>query len=273
MGIYQFPTAAIIEKWYLKLNFPKKYDDEFYGALRTLEISPSTSIEDYDLKESDGKKNLLSFLYMCDALERKYKEKGIDRTILMDTLGDLVRWTEIWSELKGELYLGQLTWVSIPMKMQIFKLGRLQFCMQNCDWDVPKYKISAGDPILGIHIPAGAPMTPESCQASLCMAKDFFRTYYPEYKYSAFTCHSWLLDTTLINFLPVESNILAFQKLFDIVGADVSDDIIHYVFRWEANREDIARLPATSNFSLRVREHLLAGGAFYAGLGVIPNDA
>lgn len=263
-------TAAIAEKWYRKLHFPCSYDEEFYHALDTLEIPEETSIESYDLKETNGKKNLIAFLYMCEALEKKYLEKGIDEGILIDTLSDLLRWTDTWSGLKNELYLGQLTWVSIPMKMEIFKLGRLQFCMQKIDRDVPKYGIHNGDDIIGIHIPAGEPMTPESCQASLAMAREFFSTYYPDYRYDYFVCHSWLLDASLAEFLPAESNILKFQTLFDVVEQENSDAIIRYVFRWGATREDLEQLPITSRFSAKVREHMLAGGDFHEALGIIP---
>ena len=263
-------TSAIIEKWYHALRFPKEYDDAFYCALRSIEIDPSVAISDYDIKELDGKKNLLSFLYMCEQLEREYEEKGIAREILLDTLGDLVRWTQTWSDLVGDLCLRQLTWVSIPMKMQIFKLGRLQFCMQKTDHDVPQYGIRKGDDIIGIHIPAGEPLTKESCEKSIEMAREFFARYFPEYQYKYFTCHSWLLDTSLSDLFSKGSNILAFQSLFDIVGADRSDAIIRYVFRWEATREDLPQLKATSSFAKLLKEHLMDGREFYEGLGIIP---
>lgn len=265
-------TQKIIEKWYHKLLFPSAFDKEFYCALEKIKIPEDTVIETYDLKESDGKRNLLAFLYMCERLETQYKKQGIDETVLLDTLGDLVRWTETWSELKHELYLGQLSWVSIPMKMQIFKLGRLQFCMQKIDHDIPEYGISKGDDIIGIHIPAGEAMTQEACVSSIEQARSFFEIHYPEYKYSYFTCHSWLLDTSLSQFLSKESNILKFQNLFHIVALDKSDAIIRYVFRWMAERSDLEHLQPTSSFSKRVRDHMLAGGDFYEGLGIIPKN-
>ena len=264
------PTKKNIEKWYRTLHFPSVYDDAFYQSLSSIEIDPVTSISTYDINELDGKKNLLSFLYMCEQLEREYEKKKISREILLDTLGDLVRWTQTWSDLVGDLCLRQLTWVSIPMKMQIFKLGRLQFCMQKTDHDVPQYGICKGDDIIGIHIPAGEPLTKEACEKSIEAAREFFKTYFPEYQYKYFTCHSWLLDTSLSDLLPRGSNILTFQSLFDIVGADRSDAIIRYVFRWEATREDLPHLNAASSFAKVVKERLMAGREFYEGLGIIP---
>ena len=265
-------SADIIEKWYRKLKFPSSFDPEFYDMLKTVEIPESICIDTYDMQNTDGKYNLLSFLYMCQSLERRYSEKGLGEDVLLDTLSDLVRWTETWSELKNTLYLGQLSWVSIPFKMEIFKLGRLQFCMQKAGRDVPAYGLKKDDNILGIHIPAGEALTLKACEDSLQRAKAFFATYYPEYSYDFFFCHSWLLDTMLENILSADSNILRFQKLFDIVTLDESDAIIRYVLRWGAERKDVIALPTTTEFSKKVRNHILSGGKFYEGVGIIPKD-
>ena len=101
-------AKSVIAFWYKKLNFPSKYDGEFYRALEEIEIPADSKLEDYDPKCEDGKRNLLAYLYFCEELKRRYEEKGIGEDILMDTLSDLVVWTDVWSELKGELWLGEL---------------------------------------------------------------------------------------------------------------------------------------------------------------------
>ncbi|MBQ2881672.1 MAG: hypothetical protein IJE40_05340, partial [Clostridia bacterium] len=76
-------AVEIIEKWYKKIGFPRHYDKEFYEALKTITVDTSICVEEYNLKETDGKKNFLYFLYFCEDLERRYKEKGIGEDILM----------------------------------------------------------------------------------------------------------------------------------------------------------------------------------------------
>ncbi len=79
-------VPKIIEKWYHKLNFPKRFDAEFYRALREIPISDSITAKNYDYECNDGRRNLLSFLFMCENLEKHYQEKGLDETLLLETL-------------------------------------------------------------------------------------------------------------------------------------------------------------------------------------------
>ena len=264
-------VKSIIEKWYKKLNFPGKYDAEFYDALNEIEIQP-ISISQYDITQKDGRKNLLSYLYMCEEISAKYAQKGIDEEILLDTLADLVRWTETWSGLKGSLYFGETGWLRNHLGMNLFELGRLQYAFGEADWDVAKKNIKKGDNVIKIHIPGAGPLIKEDCERSLEKAKEFFKEFYPEYEYKYFTCHSWLLDETLKEILKPESNILSFQSLFEISGPEESYDIIKYVLKWDATKETVnSYVPATS-FAKKVQERVNEGKAFYAALGVIGFD-
>lgn len=261
-------TKSIIKKWYEKIGFPDKYDHEFYSSLETYEINPSLTVEEYDLNETDGKKNFLYFLYFCEETERKYKEKGIGEDILMDTLYDIVRWLDIWSGLKGELYLGELDWLSHHMQLKLFKLGRLQFCFAN-HYEFKKIGIKKGDNVIDTHIPAAGPLLEEECKKSFDFAREFFAKFYPEYKYDVFTCHSWLLGEDLIELLGSESNIIKFQKLFNIEEQYESDAILRYTFRWKMQREEVAGVEPTSGFAKKVKEKALSGGIFHGGTGYI----
>ena len=265
-------TRRIIESWYKALGFPRRYDEEFYEALNTLPISDTITIETYDLNEQDGKRNFLSFLYFCEALKAKYEELGIGNDILMDTLRDLLRWTDVWSDLKGELYLGELLWLSFHMRGTLFHLGTLQFAMGKAHYDCPDKGLTKGDPVIEVHIPAGTDISKEQCDRSFALAKAFFAEHFPEYEYRYFTCHSWMLGSTLNELLNPESKILAFQKRFDVVHEDESEDIIRFVFRWDATREALTSLEATTGLMRRVKERALAGETFYASLGLIDKD-
>ena len=186
----------IIEKWYKKLNFPSKYDDEFYNALDGFKTE-DFNISQYDTSEEDGKKNFLSFLYMCEELSEKYARKGIPENVLIDTLGDLAIWLDIWSELKGELYLGEIRWLRHHLSMNLFKLGRLQFAFGKATCDVDEKNIKKGDNVIEVHIPAEGPLVKEECEKSFERAKAFFKAFYPDYEYRCFTCNSWLMDENL----------------------------------------------------------------------------
>ena len=91
-----------------------------------------------------------------------YQEKGIEESVLMDTLSDLPHWLKTWSDLKGCLYLGELDWFSHHFRMKLFKLGRLQFCFAD-RYSFPDRGIKKGDTVIDIHIPAAGPLRIEEC--------------------------------------------------------------------------------------------------------------
>ena len=262
-------VTAMIKKWYQKLDFPKAYDAEFYHALSEIRISDATSIEKYDLSSTDGKRNLLSMLFMCESLAEKYRERGIGEAVLLATLSDLVIWTNTWSEIKGELYLGELDWLKRHLEIRLFRLGRLQFCMGQAECDIPGRGVKAGDNVLEIHIPEGEPLSKEACLQSIEAAKKFFKAYFPEFDYKCFTCHSWLLDASLEKFLKPESNILQFGRMFDAVHVEKSDAILRYLFRWDTTRSNLEFAVPYNHFTEAVKGHVMQGEECYEVLGVL----
>ncbi len=263
-------VTEVIEKWYKQLDFSKEYDEEFYDALKSIKISDAITVEEYDVEEKDGKRNLLSFLYFCEETKRKYEEKGISLDIFYDTIKDLVAWTEIWSGVKGELYFGETSWLKRHFGMELFKLGRLQFCEGKAHRDIPSENIAEGDNVIEIHIPTtGTPMKYEDCVESIELAKKFFARHFPEFEYKAFTCNSWLLDTTLGEILDSNSNIMKFQSLFNIVYEEKAEAIIRYTFSWDMTKDKLKDAECKSRLAEKVKERVLAGGDFYSGLGVI----
>jgi len=262
-------TKDIIEHWYKKIGFDSKYDTEFYDALNTIKIPDYTEISTYDTQCTDGKKNLLSYLYMCEDLKEIYEEKGIPLDILMDNLKDISVWTDIWSEVKGELYLGELPWLSNHLTPRLFKIGRLQFCMGTLPGDIDSEGLKKGDPIMEIHIPQRGPLNYDECVESIERAKEFFGKYYPEFKYKCFTCDSWLLGKTPLEILNSQSNICRFVSLFKIIHRKQDDSILRYLFKWNTTWETIADFEAVSSFAKEVKERALKGEHFDEGFGII----
>jgi hypothetical protein len=206
---------------------------------------------------------------MCEALKERYAQKGIEEKILLDTLSDIGIWLDTWSEIKGELYLGELSWLKHHMSMQLFRLGRLQFCMGHCHNDYPQYDLKKGDPVIEVHIPADGALSMEACEESFAMAREFFAKYFPEFEYRYFTCHSWLLDTTLQAYLKEDSNIIRFQKLFTAVESEPSAAILRYVFKWNTNARNLKYAPVLSSFAQAIKKAFLAGTQFYETVGLI----
>ncbi len=151
----------------------------------------------------------------------RYSEKGISDKIFFDTMDDIRIWIDDHKNRTGEYGLYELNWIMHHMNLNIFKLGRLQFQKFKYYFN-PIYKkngkeIKYGDKIINIHIPRGEKLDIEECKKSIAEAKEFFKTYFPDYANDKFICHSWLLCPKNKNFMKEDSNILKFAKLFDIV--------------------------------------------------------
>jgi GNAT-like C-terminal domain len=74
------------------------------------------------------------------------------------------------------------------------------------------------------------------------------------------TCTSWMLDEQLAEYLPSDSNILAFQRRFTLVpGARDNDDwILRVVFGTEHPKE-LDALPQRTRLERAVVNHLRQG--------------
>ena len=263
-------TRETIIKWYKRIGFSEKYDSEFYAALDEIYIPADTSIDTYDEKSVEGKKNFLSLLYMCDTLEKGYAEKGIPDEILDATLRDIRIWTDLWSNIKGELFLGQVFWLKYHLTMKLFRIGRLQFCYTMTGKEYPEYGIKKTDGTLDVHIPADGRLAIDECLRSFAMAKEFYAKYYPEKQYTYFNCHSWLLDETLKKYLPPESNIIRFGDMFEKISSEEAYNLFRYLFRWDIkNVELLSKAVPTSSFTARIKEAALNGEKFYETLGII----
>jgi len=247
-----------IEKWYAKLEFPAEYDEEFHRALNEIPISDAITAERYDLNCTDGRRNLLSWLFLCEQLARRYAEKSIPEKILLDTLKDLIIWTDTWTEIKGQLSLHQLDWLIRHMQMRLFHIGTMQFCMAQDE---------TGRNVMEVHVPAGSNISREACLAAMEQAKAFFARYFPEFEYDRFTAHSWLLDDTLQQYLPESSNIRQFRSLFTLTHREPSWDILRRLFRFDTNIRNLRNAVCVSVLAQQVKKAALGGTVFYEATG------
>ncbi len=265
-------VTALARKWYAVLNFPEKFDEEFETLLQQNPQLPETEISNYTFgyTPEDGGKNLLMCLYFCEALAEKYAKKEIPEEILLDTLSDIVLWTQTHYELTGRLGISEVNWLKYHFDFRLFRLGRLQFALAACDRDIPQAGVQKGDTVLAVHIPRGGPLEEKLCRESFARAREFFPRYFPETACKCFTCHSWLLDDTLRQFMSPYANALKFQRLFQIVDKEESIDILRFTVSWGLNRENLVQYQATNAFTKRVLEAVGKGEKFYIALGYIP---
>lgn len=264
-------VKQLAKKWYEIIQFPKKYDLMFEKLLEEEKDLECMKFEDYDLTvnaENKGK-NLIMFLYFCEELSNKYKKAGIGEEILLASIDDFIIMTEREYILSGRLGLMDTGHLAKHLSMRLFRLGRLQFELHEAPMDVPEKGIKKGDNVIDVHIPAGASLSIEECERAFAAAEEFFEKFFPEFKYEYFTCFSWMLDKNLKNFLNENSNILKFQKFFEVVYEWEYDSALHFVFKFGIeSREELKDLSAETSFAKKLKDYALAGGKLYNNLGL-----
>jgi hypothetical protein len=132
------------------------------------------------------------------------------------------------------------------------------------DWRIV---LSPEDPVLSVHIPAGEKLTPELCEESYKRSAEVISKCFPEFRFKAFVCFSWLMDPQLADMLPPDSNIVTFQnKYMRFPTYSSGRGAITFVFfdRYE-RLED---LPERTTLERSIKRHYLSGKYIYEPGGV-----
>lgn len=152
-----------------------------------------------------------------------------------------------------------------------YPLGRLSFDIGGA----PETRGQSVD--LFVHVPAGDRLNPAACDQSFADALAFMHNHFPERAVSRFKCRSWLLDPQLAEYLPATSNILSFQRRFELAAntvADVADhELLEYVFNLSHTGKIgdtvLDKLPQNSQLQRAYVQHLRSGRHWHARSGWI----
>lgn len=213
------------------------------------------------LEEATDKEQLLLCLYVRFAVDihQEYNKRKIAPQIYYDNFKDIAIWYKQCMKKKGKCGLIEERWLALPLRLHIFRLGRLQF-----EWEI----MSDGTGILHVHIPEGETLTPEVCQESFEQADAFF-----DEQYTVFDCESWLLSPNLYEVLEEDSNILQFQQRFQIQK-------ITYPFRQAEERvfgfvaEDKTQYPKDgTRLQKKIWEYVQDGKDIGIGYGIMERTA
>lgn len=218
------------------------------------------------VSERKDKEKLVLVLYLRFAAELydEFVKRGIPDQIYFDTFRDFTIWYQCCVKKNKECGLIEEWWLSLPLDLKIFRLGRLQFETGELPEDVKAGKElwKKGSKVLHVHIPEGEPLTEALCDESFAAADEFFGK-----EYEIFDCDSWMLSPALEKVLSEESNILKFQRRFQICS-------VSYKFRQAEERifgeirGDKENYPEHTSLQRKAKEYVLGGGRFGIGYGI-----
>jgi len=192
-------------------------------------------------------------------VRRFHARRRIADDISWATLSDLGRNLKRDRLLLGDGGLRTSGWLTLHFRGSLYQLGRLQFNRTRVRAAHVADAFGEGDPAVGIHIPESGPLTPLACDDSLANAHPFFARHFPETPTKLAICTSWLLDPQLAEYLAHDSNIIRFQRRFELVGEgwDGDADILRFVFHRIAPKID--DLPERTTLERAIVAHLRKG--------------
>lgn len=132
--------------------------------------------------------------------------------------------------------------------------------------------IEPGTPVLDVHIPGYAPLDDAECEASFRRAMEFVPHYFPEHRFTGFTCSSWLMDPQLVRYLSPKANVVKFQQRFRLAPAPWGWDFQHFERVFGGPVSDPATAPRDNSLRKALLEHVESGGRWRYGGGIILRD-
>lgn len=187
----------------------------------------------------------------------RYSTMGIPDSVYFDTMACFRRFLQETHRATGQWQFDRAFWTYRQLNMSLFRIGELE------------YEILPQEQAISLHIPSDACFTPERIDASLEEARQFFARYYPQCGAYKYVCESWLLSQPLRSLLKPESNILRFQKRFEILEEFPEDqEFYQWIFNASPNTPPVD-LAENTSMQRSVKALLLRGGNVGAALGVL----
>lgn len=126
--------------------------------------------------------------------------------------------------------------------------------------------LGSRDPVLNLHLPAGADLTRANCLLSFEKAMEFFARHFPEPGARTIICTSWLLDRELEKVLPARSRIVEFGRMFFPMAVPDADDaqLVERVLSAAPGRE--------TSLQRNIHRHRASGGRFRLTSGFLPPE-
>ncbi|MDD2475332.1 MAG: hypothetical protein PHI32_05415 [Dysgonamonadaceae bacterium] len=214
---------------YIRSEFP----DDFTPLI---EEPYKYDFPDNPLLDLSVKDKVFTLIYELIPLKKFFDSRNIPDRIFYDSLDDISYRINRYYEINGEYGVTDrdALWLRFIYKGEIFDLGSLRFQKfhfsnaeierQDYDYmpfsDEMKKRFPEGEPIINVHIQTDADLRPEKIDESFKLAHDFFTTYFPEHKYTVFTCRTWMLYPPTQDLLPPDSNITSFANRFEIIATN-----------------------------------------------------
>lgn len=278
---YDYPKEAINDllSAYQALLSDQDAYSVFESIVKQYEVDDTFIIKDSypQLEEVASKTNLspytiylLFFLSLSKIMKEKYIAKNYPMEIFYKSMADL-KYKMLECYKLHNIYGNCVPWWEDGFfQLTRVGLGRLQYEIieQDTTLVIGGHLISKGDTVINMHIPSSGPLTIEDCMDSFRKAETFYKEYFID-RPAVFVCHSWLLYPYHLEFLPKNSNILNFLKLFTIYDTDFYEkqSDLWRIFYNDANKP-ASELPRNTSLQKAYADWLLKEKPVGCGKGI-----
>ena len=178
-------------------------------------------------------------------------------------------WLYDYKKKHAEWGYSQAMWSARYFNGELYALGRLQFEIGYYHLPALKGLLAPGDPVLFIHIPARGKLDDEACGQSFRSAAEFFPRHFPEHKFKAFVCQSWMLSRQLEQLLPADSNLVRFFRRFRPVERPDATDRQMWERVFGRYYEQLSDAPSDTALQRVILRYIGGGGQWQDGAGYI----
>ena len=231
------------------------------------------------------------FLAAIPSVREYHTSRGIPENISWASLGDLGLQMNAYRRIYGTSGLHTQTWLTLTFRGGLYILGRLQFDRTTIPADFPPGPDGVAGPHRGkgavsVHIPAHGVLDFDECNQSMARASEFFPRHFPDQPvHYMLALLGWMLDKQLTDYLPPESNLLRFQRRFNIVPAEKQEEpmagwtggdraMLKFVFNRTVGSADpsqlLDELPQETTLQRAFVTHVRSGKHWYQRTGWYP---
>lgn len=180
--------------------------------------------------------------------------ENIPEPIWVDTMKCFSRFVGEHHRSLGRHGFDRGFWTTRQVGAKLFRIGQLEYELKEED----------GKKTIDLHIPSDARMDMGLLDESVARAREFLKEYFPDWAEESMECESWLLSPVLASLLPENSNILSFQRAFEMISQDPEpQDVLEWVFRLTQGQQKttpLEALPEGTCLQRSMKAFLLSGG-------------
>lgn len=185
----------------------------------------------------------------------EYVKRGISDDIFVATMKFCTRFLQERYKTYQDYNFLWAWWFPRQISLSEYRIGALEYEF-----------VDGEEREIAIHIPSDADMRKESVACSIDEFNQFRKRYFSEWENVSMSCDTWMLMPELKEILGEDSNIVAFQNLFEIDHVDY--DAMWYMGWIYPGIETIDEsLPERTTLQRNLKKYLLAGKKFGVARG------